>query len=106
MRSVLTEKDRLLKLTLDGITKRYPSGLYEWLFKYKIEVHERIIELEDRIDENFNDNGSIQELKALLRGYWVEHIKAERDFELSGKPDASLEEIRSERIDTLEQRHV
>lgn len=106
MRTTISEKEKLLYITFDRLKEKYPSGLYEWLYKNNLEVYRHIIELEDSINDNFSYNRSIQDLKALLREYWVEHMKAIREFKGCGQSDVSLDDVRSERIDTLETEHV
>lgn len=87
MRLTISKKDKLLNLTLDGLDEKYPSGLYDWLYKNKVEVYRQIFELEDRINDNFNTNGTVKELKAILRDYWIEHMKAISYFKECGQTD-------------------
>ena len=87
MRLTISKKDKLLNLTLDGLDEKYLSGLYDWLYKNKVEVYRQIFELEDRINDNFNTNGTVKELKAILRVYWIEYMKAISYFKESGQTD-------------------
>lgn len=70
------EKDKLLRITLKGLDDKYEFGLYDWLKKSEPKVYVNITGLENEIDNNFSENGSTEELKALLRSYWIVHIKA------------------------------
>ena len=72
----ISKKDRLLRITLGGLDEKYPYGLYEWLKEHNSQAYEDIVSLEDEIDNNFADNGSVKELKALLRAYWIAHMEA------------------------------
>jgi len=100
------EKQKLLDITFDRLSEKYPSGLYEWLYTNKIEVYRKIFKLEDKINENFNSKGSVQDLKMILREYWIESMKAIINFKECGHINVSLDEARSERIDSLETGHV
>ena len=85
--SMSNEKEKLLDITFNRLSEKYPSGLYDWLYKNKLEVYRQIYELEDRINDNFNTNGTVKELKAILRVYWIEYMKAISYFKEGGQTD-------------------
>jgi hypothetical protein len=71
-------KERLLHVAFNRLAEIYPCGLYEWLDK---QGGEEISQLEERINQNFRNEGSADDLKSLLREYWTCHIQAIREFE-------------------------
>ena len=75
----MKEKERLLHIAFDRLAEIYPYGLYEWLDNHGME---EITHLEDKINQNFLNSGSVEELKSVLREYWICHIKAIREFQL------------------------
>jgi len=81
--ALISNKDKLLRLTLEGLDQKYPYGLYEWLKERDLEAYEGILVLEDKINNNFTVNGSLEELKAYLRAYWIAQMKAIMEFEQS-----------------------
>ncbi len=99
------EKEKLLSIAFELLGEKYPQGLYEWLYKYRPEIQRAISGLEDKMNDNFMTGGSVKDLKALLRAYWVVHMKAIKDFSECGKPDCSWDDIRDERIEGLEAAH-
>lgn len=106
MNDVIRVKENLLSLAFDRLSEKYPSGLYEWMYKYRQETEKERMQLEDEINNNFRTKGSISELKAILRAYWALHMKAIKAFKESSIHDSSLEEIRDERIEELETTHA
>ena len=76
----IKEKDKLLRITLKGLDDKYKFGLYDWLKDSHPEVYEKISALEVEIDNNFRDHRSIEELKALLRKYWIAHVKTIKKY--------------------------
>ena len=104
--SMTKEKDQLLDITLSRLDEKYPSYLYEYLYMNDIRAYSKILKLEDSINMNFNKNGTIQDLKAILREYWIEHIKAIKDFKKAEQTNISLDEVRVKRIEALEMEHV
>lgn len=104
--TVREEKEHLLKIVFDGLGQRYPQGLYEWLYIHDRGVYDRINHLEDMINDEILNGGTIARFKELLREYWIVHIKAIRSFNESGAPDNSLNEVRAERIRELETVHL
>jgi len=106
MRLTISKKDKLLNLTLDGLDEKYPSGLYEYLYMNDIRSYSKIFKLEDSINMNFIKNGTLQDLKAILREYWIEHMKAIKDFKQAEQTNVLLDEVRVKRIEALETEHV
>ena len=74
----MKEKEKLLHVAFDRLSEIYPYGLYEWLDNHGMK---EITHLEDKINQNFLTDGSVEELKSLLREYWTCHILAIREFE-------------------------
>ena len=102
----MNNKEQLLDITLSRLDEKYPSYLYEYLYMNDIRSYSRILKLEDSINMNFNKNGAIQDLKAILREYWIEHMKAIRDFKQDKTNKVHLDNIRAKRIEALETEHV
>ena len=86
----IEEKEKLLHILFNRLSERYPVGLIEWMDKYRPEASKEISELEDRANENFKSNGSIQELKGILRDYWSIYMKTIRDFKEFKRNDRLL----------------
>ena len=101
-----TLKESILDEVISLLSDKYPPGLYDWLYKYRPAVYKSISDLEDRVNSNFVHGGSIEELKTILRVYWVNHIQATRDFKKSGLYANTSDEIRTERITKLETLHA
>ena len=90
-------KDELLNRTLEELGKRYPQGLYEFLFKHRLDLYRQLTELEDRIDQTYlNPNASIDQLKGALSEYWKLHMKAIREFKQVEQLDLNLIQARQE----------
>ena len=88
-------KDELLNRTLEELGKRYPQGLYEFLFKHRPDLYRQLVGLEDKIDQTYL-NASIDQLKAVLREYWVFHMRAIREFRQVGQLGLNLPQAREE----------
>lgn len=106
MSNVINEKENLLHIAFDRLSEKYPSGLYEWMYVNDPDACRELSELEDRINDNVRTNGSIQDLKALLRTYWVAHMNAIKAFNECDKTDSILDEAKAERIRELETSHT
>lgn len=92
-------KEELLSRALEDLGKRYPVGLYEFLFKYCPDLYQQLLKLEDRIDQAYlNPNASIYQLKAVLREYWAFHMAAIKEFKHIGQLDLDLSQIRQKMI--------
>lgn len=76
----VNEKDRLLHILFERLDEKYPSGLYEWLDEHSQDAYKEIVDLEGEIDNNFANNGSLEELKAILRAYWIVHMEAIKEW--------------------------
>jgi len=98
------EKENILGEVFDLLSEKYTPGLYEYSYKYYPEYYKKFIILEDRIDENFQDNGNIQELKTILREYWCLHMKCIKEF-LKADSICDNPEIRNEMIEEREWVH-
>ena len=105
MSDLREEKEYLLKTAFNLLEERYPSGLYEWLYIHDRATNDEINRLEDRVNANFLNGGSINDLKAILREYWIVHMKAIRAYEAAGKV-LDLDSIRQQRMDELEIAHT
>lgn len=88
MNDIFAEKERLLNITLDGLEKVYPRGLYDFLHTHDRDIYTRIDEIEDQLNESFRNGGPIDEFKRLLREYWNAHMRAIQAFKRSGQPEA------------------
>jgi hypothetical protein len=83
-------REELLTRLMDDLNKRYPIGLYEYLYEHCPELHNELLNLEDRIDQtSLNPSASIDQLKAVLREYWTFHMKAIKESTRIGKLDLS-----------------
>lgn len=90
-------KEQLLTRTLEDLREIYPEGLYEYLFKYRQEMYERLLLLENRIDQIYlNPNVSIDPLRTVLREYWNLHAQAIRKFQQVGHVNLNLPKARRE----------
>jgi hypothetical protein len=93
-------KEELLNRALGDLGKRYPIGLYEYLYKHRPDLYRSLIELENSIDQIYPDsNASIDQLKAVLRDYWTFHMTAIREFKQLGQLDLDLSQVRQEMAD-------
>jgi len=93
-------KEELLNRALEDLGKRYPQGLYEYLYKYRPGLYKQLIDLEGRIDQTYlNPNASIDQLKAVLREYWKFHMTAIREFKQRGQLDLNLLKAREEMVE-------
>jgi hypothetical protein len=93
-------KDELLNRTLEELGKRYPQGLYEYLYKHRPDLYRQLVDLEDKIDQAYlNPNASIDQLKAVLREYWAFHMTTIREFKQKGQLGLNLPQARKEMID-------
>lgn len=97
MDSLHAEKERLLNITLDGLEKVYPRGLYDFLHTHDRSLYDRIDEIEDQLNESFRNGGPVDEFKGTLRQYWDAHMRAIQAFKRSGQPEAPPE-VRQARI--------
>ncbi|MGH7799648.1 MAG: hypothetical protein ACREOW_03340 [Thermodesulfobacteriota bacterium] len=87
----------LLNRTLEDLCKRYPIGLYEFLYKHKPHLYGQLIDLEDRITHTYlNKNSSIDVFKAVIREYWTFHMTAIKEFKQVGEVDLNLPQVREE----------
>lgn len=105
MNDLIIEKERLFNITLDGLEKAYPRGLYDWLHTHDREMYTRIDEIENALNKSFAKGGTVDEFKATLRRYWDAHMQAIRLFRESGQPETPPE-VRQARIAELESAHV
>lgn len=89
------DKDGILKEVLRLLGEKYQPGLYEYLVKYRPEMHRALMGLEERIERAFLSNGIDNEgFKIILREYWRLHIRALELFSAVGQMDFDLPEIR------------
>ncbi len=85
-------KDELLRKTLEDLGRYYPTGLYEFLFKHKYDLYERLHEVECDIDKAYLA-GTVDDLKLALREYWNLHRIAIKEFKNTAL-NMDIEEIR------------
>ena len=94
----MTEKETVLKEVLKLLGERYQPGLYEFLFRYRGDLHKQRLELEDRIDRACI-SGTLAELKEALRSYWVFHMKALEEFKRDPQLALDLTRVRQEMVE-------
>ena len=100
-------KEEILPRLLKDLGKRYPIGLYEFLFKQRPDLYKQLIELENRIDLTYLDpSASIDQLKAVLREYWTFHMMAIREFKQIERLDLNLSGAREEMTEERERVRV
>jgi len=104
MSDLADEKDSILSEFFRLLNARYPHGLYDWLYVQDGAAYNEINRLEDKIDSNFLNSGSISDLKTILREYWAVHMRAIKMFK-SHSINTSSNEIRTERIQQRETAH-
>jgi hypothetical protein len=102
MSDLREEKEELLSLAFDLLEEKYPRGLYEWLYIHDKATYDEIDHLECRVNANFQQRNSINDLKAILREYWIIHMKAIKAFQESDESKITLDRIRIERIQERE----
>lgn len=91
------EKERIIKEVLRLLGEKYPSGLYEYLFKHCPDLYKQLLDLEDRIDQTYlNPNASIDLLKMVLREYWTLHMAVIREFKQTGQSGLDLSQAKQE----------
>ncbi len=88
-------KEELIRQTFDELGKRYPIGLYEYLYKFQPDLYKELISIEADIDKAFL-TGTVEELKASLRTYWAIHMKAIEIFKNSGQSGIDFTKVREE----------
>lgn len=88
-------KEELLTRALEDLGKRYPIGLYEYLFKHRPEKYKQLLELEDRIDVAYL-TGTLDSLKSVLREYWTFHMAVIKEFKQAEQLGLNLSQVRQE----------
>ena len=89
------QKEKIIDETLRLLAERYPIGLYEFLFKYEPEMYKELRDLEDDISRVY-DHKSIDDLKAVMRKYWILHMGAIREFENQKNLDLEVSEVKEQ----------
>jgi len=89
------EKENRIDGTLKLLAERYPIGLYEYLFKYQPDLYRRIRDLEDEVDNAFLYR-TTEDLKQILREYWVLHMEAIGEFENQDDLDLKINEVKEQ----------
>jgi hypothetical protein len=89
----MADKAFILRETLSVLSRKYPIGLYEYLFKHKEKLYRQLLDLEEEIDSVFL-SGTIHELKSVLREYWIFHINVIKEFQKVEQLDLNLAEVR------------
>lgn len=84
MRKLIREKERLLNITLDGLEKEYPRGMYDWLYTHNRGTYNEISRLEDNVNESFLHSGPLPVFKEMLREYWKVHMEVIKLYLESG----------------------
>jgi len=95
MKTNYKEKENIIDETLRLLSERYPIGLYEYLFKYESEMYKELRDLEDEISKDY-ENKSIENLKAVLRRYWILHMEAIKEFENQDNLDLEVSEVKQQ----------
>jgi len=91
------EKDRIQQEVLRLLKEKYPQGLYEFLYKHRLDLFRQLIDLENRIDQTFlSDKTRIEEFKAVLREYWKLHMTAIKAFKSIDRLALNLSMVRQE----------
>lgn len=91
------EKERIIKEVLRLLGEKYPDGLYEYLYKHCPDLYGQLIELEDRIDQTYLDpHISVEQLKTVLRDYWMFHVTVMKEFKQVKQVDLNLSQVRGE----------
>jgi len=95
MNNCIHDKEAILEEILNLLAKRYPTGLYEFMYEYHPDMYRRMRELEDEVDNAFLD-GTTEELKKVLREYWTLHMEAIRKFKNLDELDFSVNEVKQQ----------
>jgi len=95
MNNCIQDKEFILEEILNLLAERYPIGLYEYLFKYQPEMYRRMRELETDADNAFLYM-TIEDLKEVLREYWVLHMEAIKEFEKQDELKFSVNKIKQQ----------
>jgi|GEM_PF-6014870 len=74
----MNKKERLLHIAFEWLAEVYPCCLYEWLDKHG---RRGISHIEEQINQNFRNEGRVDDLKSLLREYWTCYMHAIGEFE-------------------------
>jgi len=102
-------KETIIINLLEELNQYYPIGLYDWMYLNKKSEYQRLIEIENKID-NVLIYGTEEELKNTLREYWKLHKKNIKDFINSKEqlPYIEYQELNYEQIrkQRLEERSV
>jgi len=91
-------KDEIMRKTFEELGRRYPSGLYEFLYKGRKDVYQYLINLEDDIDKAFLF-GTEEQLRSTLKEYWTLHMKAIQIFKNRDTTDFDTKEIRQQMLE-------
>jgi len=102
MKKNYKEKEHIIDETLRLLAQKYPTGLYEYLFKYQPETYKKLRVLEDDISRDYLDK-TTGDLKEVLREYWTLHMEAIKRFENQDKLDLKVNEVKQQ---ILEELHV
>ncbi len=89
------EKEHIIDETLRLLTRKYPTDLYEYLFKYQPETYKKLRVLEDDISRDYLDR-TIGDLKEVLREYWTLHMEAIKRFENQDELDLKVNEVKQQ----------
>ncbi len=95
MNNCIQDKDSILEEILNLLAERYPIGLYEYMYQYQPETYRRIRELEDEVDNAFLYK-TTEELKQVLREYWVIHMTCIKEFENQDDLDLKVSEVKQQ----------
>jgi len=95
MKNYTQEKENIIDETLRLLTERYQQGLYEYLFKYQPEIYKELRDLEDELSIDYK-NKSIDDIKAIMRKYWILHSMAKKEFENQDDLDLEVSEVKQQ----------
>ena len=91
-------KANLWEEFLKLLRRRYPDGLYEYLYKQTPELYRQLLELEHKIDVAFLDpHVNEDQFMAILKEYWLFHDSVITEFRRVGSQNLNIPQIRRER---------
>lgn len=99
---VRTEKEFLLAEVDARLEKKYPSGLYDWLYVFQRDLYERITGMESALNVSLTDGSPVEGFKNVLRKYEDVHVEAIKGYESGQGTLLSIEGISALRVRELE----
>ena len=90
---MINNKDELFDKIFADLRKIYKAGLYEFMHEYEPKMYRKLRDLEDEISRDYLDK-TIEDLKEVLREYWVLHMQAIKEFENQDDLDLKISEVK------------